>query len=685
MSTAFVDKLTALVEEHLKNEQFGVEDLANHVGLSRSQLYRRLHAATGKSVNQFIREIRLIRAHELLQQGELTSAEVAYEVGFSSPTYFTTAFKKHYGITPGEMLRNPGTAPSATMQEQSNFPRRNRWLIAVTIALALVASVMFSTRGGWDQSSRSPVIAVLPFKIIGDDPQGVFFSEGFHDILLTELSAVQNLRVKSRTSVERYRDHAPDHGELTTSLRLTHYLEGSVQKEGLLIRLNVQLIDAANEDHLWAHTYDFQYGDLWQIQSNISDRLAEVLDLEISTSSDRTRWVAPTTNAEAWDHFLQGKYYWRSFQTNAQAESLARVVQHMKSATRFDPDFAHAYAYLALAYVQDPTFFGKDILVSIQPDSAKALCDLAIQLDPSLATSYFVRGLLQARTDTAAAYLDFEQAIKLEPRNPQTLWQMANFEYEFRQDASQSLVLAFRALRHEAEAALRADIINFLGLNYWSIGDLQKAIYYTEKAVVYEPEDTRLHRRLAGFYMMAGRYDEARASIEQLLTISGNRLGHFMLGRYFLHQERHAEAVSHFQQHFADGRIHQIEDYAYALLQSGREEEAQAIFEQVWRRPRTAGDPYLKAKLFCVGEEFDSALYYIDDVIQGPEIWPIHLILDMDPFMAAIREDPRFAALVIDAKAKLTPLQREIAALEEEGQIPSSLEELELFWRENYL
>src|SRR5688572_10860054 len=143
ISDAFFKKMAEIVEANLGNEQFGVEDLVREIGLSRSQVHRKLHEATGQSISQFIREIRLQRAHELLVDGAGTASEIAFSVGFGSPTYFNKCFVEHFGYTPGE-AKDRASSTSALSNRKNLFqPGKRRLLIIGALTLGLIAVIWF--------------------------------------------------------------------------------------------------------------------------------------------------------------------------------------------------------------------------------------------------------------------------------------------------------------------------------------------------------------------------------------------------------------------------------------------------------------------------------------------------------------------------------------------------------------
>src|SRR5688572_2066820 len=243
----FLEKLQEEVDSNLTNDQFGVEELARNIGMSRSQLHRKLTSVTGQSVSQFIREYRLQRGMELLKEGQLNASEVADRIGFGSATYFNKCFNEYYGYPPGEvknkMAENPGELKHfAPIKSQPLPPSRKKnlylRLLAVGMVLLIIGVVYFNSRKpGVVADSNDKSIAILPFKNLSEDQRTEYFSEGVIEAIRTGLSQVGELRVISRTSVEQYRGSDKSAREIARDLGVAALLEGSIQRNNSQVRI----------------------------------------------------------------------------------------------------------------------------------------------------------------------------------------------------------------------------------------------------------------------------------------------------------------------------------------------------------------------------------------------------------------------------------------------------------------
>ncbi|MDX1315559.1 MAG: helix-turn-helix domain-containing protein, partial [Eudoraea sp.] len=253
----FISKLRAILEEHLGDEHFGVRELAEKAAISRSNLHRKVHAYNGNSTTQFIREFRLQKAMELLLEGEETVSEIAYQVGFSSPTYFNTCFKEYYGYPPGEAkLRAVAVADDEDNthlsdlfkqpEEKTNVLHRKlkltkRWIVVLAIGIgatiALAASYYISTVEQLQNAEtvvvkEESLIAVLPFKNLSGDPDMDRICYAMTDAVISGLNELESLKVIPHNSVIKYRDAEKDIPTIAKELGVDRILLGNYQKYG---------------------------------------------------------------------------------------------------------------------------------------------------------------------------------------------------------------------------------------------------------------------------------------------------------------------------------------------------------------------------------------------------------------------------------------------------------------------
>src|SRR5436309_11683241 len=223
-------------------------------------------------------------------------------------------------------------------------------------------------------------VAVLPFANLSRDPDNAYFAAGIQDEILTRLAKIADLKVISRTSTQHYKSAPGNLPEIARQLGVAHILEGSVQKSGDAVRVNVQLIKAANESHLWAETFDRKLTDIFSVESEVAKAIADQLRAKITGQEEQVIAAKPTENVEAYDIYLRGLAY--SLKPLNTANSLA-AQKYLKEAVRLDPKFALAWALLS--YV-DATGY---ITQALQPtvtlrEEARLAAETALTLQPNL-------------------------------------------------------------------------------------------------------------------------------------------------------------------------------------------------------------------------------------------------------------------------------------------------------------
>jgi TolB-like protein len=259
---------------------------------------------------------------------------------------------------------------------------RTRTISWIAIALLAIGAVSFSGFYflGWGQKlnpSNERSIAVLPFKLIGNDQEGKYFAEGVADALINHLHGIPNLKVRSRTSVEKYAGALTTVPEIGKELDVLYVVEGSTQKYKDNVRIIVQLINTQTDEHVWFKEYNEKFDDIFRIQSEIALNITAELNVRLTGAEKARVQKIPTKNVEAWDLYLRGTEYRRSFWKYFEPRDRAIASEFFRKAIKKDPQFAHAY--LSLADVASQI---------ISPDSVLLLINKSIELDPGLPHNY---------------------------------------------------------------------------------------------------------------------------------------------------------------------------------------------------------------------------------------------------------------------------------------------------------
>jgi TolB-like protein/tetratricopeptide (TPR) repeat protein/class 3 adenylate cyclase len=298
---------------------------------------------------------------------------------------------------------------------------RMRWAgttAALVVLAAIVAGIaMFSRyRGRSTLSAPEKSIAVLPFENHSRDPDNAYFADGVQDEILTRLSKIADLKVISRTSTQHYKSAPENLPEIARQLGVAHILEGSVQKSGDAVRVNVQLIKAANDSHLWADTFDRKLTDIFSVESEVAKAIADQLRAKLTGEEEQVIAARPTDNPEAYDAYLRGLAYTLK-SGNTPANALA-AQKYLREVVRLDPKFALGWALLS--QVDTRGYLTKNLQPTVAlREEARQAAETALTLQPNLGEAVLAKGYYHYAClkdyDTAVRY--FEQARQLLPNS----------------------------------------------------------------------------------------------------------------------------------------------------------------------------------------------------------------------------------------------------------------------------
>src|SRR6266550_2783727 len=437
-------------------------------------------------------------------------------------------------------------------QSLKKYSARVRWagMTAALLALAaIIAGIAIFSRYRVRSTPVAPEksIAVLPFDNLSRDPENAYFSEGIQDEIVTRLAKIAELKVISRTSTQRFKSSPDDLPQIAQQLGVANILEGSVQKPSDQVRVNVQLIHAATDTHLWADTYDRKLTDVFAVESEIAKAVAERLQAKLTGTAEHVLASRPTENPEAHQLYLKGRYFWNKRTT----ENLKKAIDYFEQAIGKDPAYALAYSGLADVHAVLPYYAA----TPPKDDAQKALAAArkAVELDESLAEAHTsLANALVLNLQFAASVPEFQRAIELNPNYATAHhWYGEELQNEGQSDKAVaeleraheldplSLVInsvlgstlaaagrndeAIEQLRKTIEMDPTFDLTHwFLGQVYEDKGQLAEAIAQYEKAMQLSP-DPAVQASLARAYALAGRKEEARKILENLTTESRQR------------------------------------------------------------------------------------------------------------------------------------------------------------------
>jgi TolB-like protein/Tfp pilus assembly protein PilF len=329
-------------------------------------------------------------------------------------------------------LEAEGSSPQTKARAESIVSKikRHKRGVLLTLAAAILAAAAFAYSFYFVAPAPSPnekSIAVLPFENRSEDKSNAYFTDGIQDEILTRLSKIGDLKVISRTSTQRYKNTSQNLSEIANQLGVANLLEGSVQKTNDQVRVNVQLIRAANDSHLWAETFDRKLTDIFSVESEVAKAIADQLRAKLTGEEEQVIAAKPTDNPEAYDAYLRGLAYTLKA-GNTPANALG-AQKYLREAVRLDPKFALGWALLS--YVDARGY----ISVYLQPtvalrEEARQAAETALTLQPNLGEAVLAKGYYHYSClrdyDTAVRY--FEQARQLLPNSSRILESLAFLE-----------------------------------------------------------------------------------------------------------------------------------------------------------------------------------------------------------------------------------------------------------------
>jgi TolB-like protein/cytochrome c-type biogenesis protein CcmH/NrfG len=488
-----------------------------------------------------------------------------------------------YEFTPEGVVRTEDLHPAQAKSAQRATGRILDFVIIgvllMVIAMLVVGRLPFYRQTGELIPQKS--VAVLPFENRSEDKANAYFADGIQDEILTRLSKIADLKVISRTSTRHYKSAPENLPEIARQLGVAHILEGSVQKSGDGVRVNVQLIKAANDSHLWAETYDRKLTDIFSVESEIAKGIAESLQAKLTSREEQALAVKPTNNPEAYDAYLRGLAFWdRGVFFDAETKT---AIDSYERAVQIDPDFALAWAQLSRVHAH--LYNAGADKTATRRDAAKSALDNAQRLQPNspetlLALGYYQSSVLR---DYGLAKTTFQHVSKMLPSSseaPMALGRIARREGHW----DQSIAYQEQALGLDPR---NVELLNDTAGTYADLRQFPKALKLYDRVLDIFPDDPSELAIKAVMYQAQGNLEQAAKLLSEI-TVQTPYEFIFLIKVTQLRLERnYTEAVRLLQArqtqfHFASEIEKGINQVWLALLQhlAGDAAGAKAIAEQ---------------------------------------------------------------------------------------------------------
>jgi TolB-like protein/Tfp pilus assembly protein PilF len=489
--------------------------------------------------------------------------------------------------------------------------KKHVWIYIVVIGALLSIGLFFLGRYSAGNKTASPAgiqnksIAVLPFDNLSRDPDNAYFAEGVQDEILTRLAKVADLKVISRTSTQHFKSAPENLPEIAKQLGVTNILEGSVQKAADQVRVNVQLINAMTDAHVWADTYDRKLTDIFAVESEIAKAIGETLQAKLTGAEKSSIAKAPTANPEAYELYLKGRFFWNK----RTGTDLRKAIDYFNQAIAKDPNYALAYVGLADSYLLLSSYAAVSPGESLPP--ARSALKKALELDDSLAEAHASFGLLATlELDLHGALDELKRAVELKPN--------------------------YATAHH------------WLALAHLTLAQFDPAISEAKRAIELDPLSLVINADTSWIYFSARRYDEAEAQVRKTLEIDPQFfLAHYYLGEVLQFKGRLTEAIAEFQKAFELNN----DPYSLAMLgqgyaRNGQKDEAQKILARLNEEAKSHYiAPYALALVQIALGDKDHAIEELERAYSEGETNYLFAI-KVDPMLDNLRGDSRFEALV---------------------------------------
>jgi TolB-like protein/AraC-like DNA-binding protein/tetratricopeptide (TPR) repeat protein len=618
----FLRKVTAVVENNLKNEQFGAGELVSEMNMNRYTLYRKLKTLTGKSISRFIREIRLQKSMDLLREEDKNASEIAYEVGFNSPAYFTRCFHKYFGFPPGEVKKridgslieivegnNESAGSNGGKADKKTFINHIH-IILFSVFAILVSSFFIYKQVEANRSENVRSLVVLPLENLSGDPDQESFAAGMHEALINELGKISEFRVISRTSSMRYQDTKKSIAEIAEELSVDAIVEASVFPVDDSVRINVQLIRAVPEEHqIGTWSYDRHMRNILALQGDVVCDITDQVNLKISGEKRLCARHNPDIIPEAYALYLKGNI---ELEKRNEAAFL-KAREYFQQAIEIDSGYAPSFAGLATSLIHLQTWISSFTPGKFREQARKAI-NKALELDPQLADAHIASGRIKHLFDWdwAGAEKSFSQGIDLNPNSTNARIVYQNYLISMGR-FSEAIEVGRKTLQLDPLSPLA-----YIELA-WAFefsGNLLKAEKLYFDAMDMDPHMYLTYVRLAGLYEKTGKINKA-----------------------FKYAKRAEELLGE------SGPQTYVEHIGFIYARINRRKDAMRMLDQLLTRSKTEYiSPIIVGTLYIGLGEIEKALNYYDTGFKERDVVCVWMKVHwhMDP----LRDEPRFQALI---------------------------------------
>ena len=572
------------------------------------------------------------------------------------------------------------TEPVRKAKEEPAPPSSKSWKIASYISFVVIIGLIVlniiprtSKKEILDKS-----IAVLPFKNDSPNQERMYFINGTMESILDNLCKIEDIRVVSRNSVEQYRDNPKPTPVVAEEMNVGFVLEGSGHRDGNNVRLFVQLLDGRNDQHLWSKSYDADIDEIFSMQSEIAQLVAAEIEAIITPEEKELIDKIPTTSLTALDFYQRGREeYWSSLLNREYWSRLEKAESFFNKALEYDPDYASAYAGLAMVIyskyftnTRSGVQYSADYYRSVNLDSMNLLAQRAMDLDDQIADAYFAKGIYEQERGNLREGLEYmNDALKINPNHTLAMLGAASI-YGDSYDLVNSLTILHKAASMERGSVLPVIYLQLYSI-YSAIGFPEKSLQYLENHLsLTEDSITYFIWRRAG-EVQAGNQEKANKYAAAAYEFDSTNVDAIMImGASNLESKRYEEAYPYYLKYFSQLEtsgeldVNDMNRMGYVLWMTGRKEEAQHYFQEMIYHCKRHIEinsgygrgfaPFDLAGVYAFLGETDTAYNYLEEFSKTN--WQYFFVLDWldisDPLFESIRQEDRFHKLLRDMENK---------------------------------
>ena len=657
----FLIKLTGIIEANLTNPQFGVSMLAKEMGMSRSNLHRKVNEITKITVSQFINNVRLKKAKELLRHTSNSVSEIAYEVGFSNVSYFIKRFHEFYGYSPGE-VGNREKDDDISMVLQSKRKRYTAILVSVVLVLvfATVLVVVFKPDTFKTKKPENTIAVLPPFENLNTDDS--IDIDGILQNLRDNLNKINDIeKVVPWISVLQYRNSLQPASEIASKLKVNYLIKPKIRVIDGKINLSITLIEGLEDKLLNTFNHEIDSNNITTVYQKILKEITDEIDVVI-TPAEKVKIDKPiTSNKKAGNSYWKGVDIINNWSCSSGEADINEAVTCFENAIKYDNKFALAYAQLSYAYYATDYCVADKIHLTLIEENA----DKALMYDPELDMSWIAKALYYfLKRDYELAIHLYEKALHYNPNSELAIINLAFIYTYYSPDFEKSVEynLLANKLNIITGDKFEQSFLNYrLSQAFRSSGFLKEAEEFLKKSLELNPENVdALVEKSQLIPEMTGRYEQAKEILEDLFEKHSSDpwiLRHLALAYYM---DRDFENAYKYYKKFIE-----IQEIQHLLLQPGDNCRIGLVFHKMGMEQKS--EEYFKKF-----ENLNSNAFFLlfagyysfrNDKVKAFEHMKLNLekenfpiynirILKQDPLFDNIRELPEFQHLLSEIEAK---------------------------------